>query len=102
MEEWLKNYGDVAMEGLEFRVQVGAYNLPKNFNYSNLLRLGKVEKLLLEDGITRFTIGRFETLKSADVLKNKVIVAGVSDAFVTAIYKGRRVYLQDILELLKD
>ncbi|HEY0030594.1 MAG TPA: hypothetical protein VGC65_07540 [Bacteroidia bacterium] len=89
--------GTMAREGLEFKVQIAAYNMPKNYKYNYLKGLGDVEKLLLEDGITRFTIGgSFKTLNEAASHKNKVQAAGQKDAFVTAIYKGKRVYLEDL------
>jgi Tol biopolymer transport system component len=83
-------------DGLIYKVQVAAYRLPDNYKFKHLLSLGKVERLNFEDGITRFTMGSFETLAEADVLKKKCIDAGVTDAFVTAIYKGKRVLLDDL------
>lgn len=95
--EVVEKLGDASKEGLEFKVQIAAYNLPKNYKYGHLAGLGDVEKLLLEDGITRFTIGgSFRTLNEAIAHKNKVKVAGQTDAFVTAIYQGKRVYLEQL------
>lgn len=92
--------GNFSKEGLEFKVQIAAYNLPKNYRYDYLKGLGNVEKLLLDDGITRFTIGgAFKTLNDAIAHKNKVREAGQKDAFVTAIYQGKRVYLEDLEKL---
>lgn len=89
--------GNASKEGLEFKVQIAAYNLPKNYKYDYLNGLGAVEKLLLDDGITRFTIGgSFKTLNEAIAHKDKVRAAGQKDAFVTAIYNGKRVYLEDL------
>jgi len=93
----IPDIGNFSKEGLEFKVQIAAYNLPKNYNYNHLKELGKVEKLVLQDGITRFTIGGvFNTLNDAIAHKNKVREAGQKDAFVTAIYQGKRVYLEDL------
>ncbi len=92
--------GNSSKVGLEFKVQIAAYNLPKNYNYNHLKGLGTIEKLLLDDGITRFTIGgAFNTLNEANAHKDKVRAAGQTDAFVTAIYKGKRVYLEDLEKL---
>ncbi|MBL7884594.1 MAG: PD40 domain-containing protein, partial [Bacteroidia bacterium] len=92
--------GNSSMVGLEFKVQIAAYNLPKNYRYEHLRGLGKVEKLLLDDGITRFTIGgAFNTLNEANAHNQKVRAAGQTDAFVTAIYNGKRVYLEDLEKL---
>lgn len=90
--------GEQSVEGLVFKVQIAAYNLPNNYNYNRLKGLGNVEKNLLDDGITRFTIGgEFKTLNQANAHKEKVVARGQDDAFVTAIYKGKRVYLEQLV-----
>ncbi|MBL1233108.1 MAG: PD40 domain-containing protein [Flavobacteriales bacterium] len=98
-------YGDKSMDGLIFKVQIAAYNMPENYSYDRLKGLGEVEKNLLDDGITRFTIGGdFTTLNLANEHKDKVVAKGQDDAFVTAIYKGKRVYLEELIEqgILKE
>ncbi len=93
----IRDVGNFSKEGLEFKVQIAAYNLPNNYKYDHLKGFGSVEKLVLQDGITRFTIGgSFKTLNEAIVHKDKVREAGQKDAFVTAIYEGKRVYLEDL------
>lgn len=90
-------YGDISAEGLVFRVQIAAYKFPKNYAYTHLKGLGDVENLLLDDGITRITIGgNFNTLSIAYAHNLKVISAGQKDAFVTVLYKGKRIYLEDL------
>lgn len=97
VQKYAEMYGDIVSSGLEFRVQVAAYKYPKNYKYPHLKNYGKVEHLLLEDGVTRITIGgSFLKLKDAFEHNKKVINAGQTDAFVTAIYNGRRVYLEEL------
>ncbi len=84
--------------GLIYKIQVGAYTLPKDFNYKALLKIGKVEEQKLDDGVTRFTIGHFETLDEAYKFRDKVIRAGIADAFVTAEYQQKRFLIKEILE----
>jgi hypothetical protein len=94
---FVDRYGDIQYEGLDFRVQIAAYKFPKNYVYKHLSALGKVENVLLDDGITRITIGGvFNTIRKAFEHNKKVINAGQKDAFVTAIYKGKRVYLEEL------
>jgi len=94
---YVEKYGDISAEGLEFKVQIAAYKYPKNYAYKHLKGLGKVENLLLEDGITRITIGgAFSTIRKAWEHNKKVVVAGQTDAFVTVLYKGKRIYLEDL------
>lgn len=90
-------YGDIIADGLVFRVQIAAYKYPKNYAYAHLKGLGDVENLLLDDGITRITIGgNFNTLSTAYAHNLKVINAGQRDAFVTVLYNGKRIYLEDL------
>jgi len=95
-----KDYGNISAEGLVFKVQIAAYKYPKNYTYDHLKGLGKVETVQLEDGLTRFTIGGdFKTLDEAFQHNLKVIKAGQKDAFVLAIYKGKRVCLSDLVKM---
>ncbi len=89
--------GNESKVGLTFKVQVAALTNPKTFDYSKLKGLGKTEKNKLEDGITRITVGKFKTLNEALDFKKKVRDAGISDAFITAIYQGKRVYLTELI-----
>jgi len=91
---------DKKVEGLYFRVQIAAYKYPQNYNASHLTGLGKIERLILDDGICRITIGGdFYTISSAHTFLQKVRLAGQKDSFVTAIYKGKRVYLEDLYKM---
>lgn len=100
IEDYSMKYGDISADGLIFRVQIAAYKYPKNYVYNHLKGLGAIENLLLDDGITRITIGgNFNTLMSAFEHNKKVVIAGQSDAFVTIIYKGKRVFLEQLEEM---
>lgn len=99
--ELVNAYGNIKAEGLEFKVQVGAYHSPENFKYKTLNPLGKVNRKKYNDEITRFTIGSFKTLKDADKLLKKVLAKEYKDAFVTAFYHGKRFLLSDLKTLKK-
>lgn len=48
-----------------------------------------------ENGIFKHRIGKYETLSEALTVKNTVAKNGVSDAFVVAIYKGKRISISE-------
>lgn len=85
-------------EGLIYKVQVAAYRLPDNYKFKSLLSLGKVDRNNYNDGITRFTMGSFNTQAEAEVFRKKVIDAGVTDAFVTAVYQGKRYTIDELIQ----
>lgn len=90
-------YGDITAEGLVFKVQIAAYKHPKKNVHKALKKLGKIDKFSLEDGITRFTIGKdYNNLKGANEFCEKVIANGEEEAFVAILYKGKKVFLEDL------
>jgi hypothetical protein len=81
----------VAEEAI-YTVQVAAYKNASNYDASHLASFGKIEKVILEDGITRFTLGEFKTLNEALQYKGQVRSKGQPDAFVIMYSKGQRTY----------
>jgi len=92
-------FGKYKAKGMSFTVQVGAYLEAHNFNYAHLVSLGKVETRNYNDGLSRFTMGTFNTLAEAEEMRKKIVALGgeTSDAFVLAIYDGNRILLQDLV-----
>jgi hypothetical protein len=91
---------DVGAQGIQFRVQIAALKYPKAMNFPYLKNCGKIETLLLVDGITRVTIGgKFTTLNDALKHNKKVIDAGQKDAFITAIYQNKRMLLEELVNM---
>lgn len=99
-EDYLVQYGNASIPGLEFWVQIAAFRLPENYNYKKMEGLGKIEKKEnTGDGLTRFVIGgNFKTLANADSHKNKIVAKGTKDAFVYATYEGKRVSLKELIQ----
>jgi tetratricopeptide (TPR) repeat protein len=97
---FVEKYGDISAEGLEFKVQVGAYRNANNSPFSKMKNIGKVEQLLLQDGIVRITAGgAYSTIRAAWTHNKKLVNLGIADAFVTALYKGKRVLLEELVEM---
>lgn len=86
-------------EGLIFKVQIGAYRKPQNFKHKNLNKLEPPQTLVTPypDGITRFTMREFTTIKDAEAFRQECIRLGTKDAWITAFYNGNRMLLQDLI-----
>lgn len=97
-KEIVDEFGKFKAEGMSFTVQVGAYFEAHNFNYAHLVSVGKVEIRNYNDGITRFTIGDFASLAEAEEMRKRIVALGgeTTDAFVLAVYQGKRVLLKDL------
>lgn len=96
-EEFLAKHGTKVIDSLYYTVQIGAYKLYENFNYSKLIGLPKALRKTFSDNITRFTIGSFKTLNEANNILVKAKKNGIADAFILAIYKGERYYFKELL-----
>lgn len=95
----IEQAGGVCAEGLTFRVQIGAYRHPQNFKHKNLNSLEPPPALILPypDGITRFTMRDFSTIKDAEAFRQECIRLGTKDAWITAMYQGKRMLLQELI-----
>lgn len=95
----LRRYGKAKAPGLLYHVQVAAYTVPKNYNSVHLNKFGELDKRVLDDNITRFTLGTFETFAEAEVYRQVIIAAGQSDSFVTGERNGKRYLIKELFEL---
>lgn len=91
--------GNMCAEGLIFKVQIGAYRKPQNFKHKNLnsLEPPPAEVTPYPDGITRFTMREFKTIKDAEIFRQECIRLGTKDAWITAFYQGKRMLLQELI-----
>lgn len=92
--------GNHCADGIIYKVQIGAYRFPKNFKYELKLdekTFGKADTITYPDGITRFTMKEFKTIREAEVFRQKCIKKGISDAWITAVYKGERKTLEELI-----
>ncbi len=89
----LARYGNSTADGLVFRVQVGAYQKPKNFLKRKKKEFEEIDELeykKYEDKLTRFTIGTYLTLLEAEKMKKIAQQKPPHDAFIAIFYKGQR------------
>lgn len=96
-EELLAKFGNTIIDSLNYTIQIGAYRILENFNYSKLIGLPKALRKTFLDNITRFTIGSYKTLNEANDVLLKAKKNGIKDAFIIIIYKGERYYFKELL-----
>ena len=94
----MDKYGSCVADGLVFRVQIGAYFTPENFNYKYFNDLGNVSQKLLKDGITRFVMGNYTKMKDGELLRNKAVRIGDKDAFIVIYYNGERMMIEEAIK----
>ena len=85
-------------EHLFYTVQIGVYNRP--VEKERLLNLEPLYTLRLENGQIRYSVGMYGDLIKAKHLESEIRTKGISDAFVTAYYQGKRISIDKARSLL--
>ena len=87
---------------IKFRVQVGAYALDVPTDVLDLfLQLGNViPRKDANDNLVKYFIGSFDNYELASEFKKKVILEGITDAFVVGDFKGRTISVQEAFSLI--
>ncbi len=92
--------GQKEVEGLKFKVQVGAYRKPPKVAYFDFLKnVGPIE-VIKENALTKFRLGDFSTLVETETIRLRVIEQGIDDAFVIAYFNGIRISMREAVEIL--
>lgn len=95
--EFIAAAGNYCSQGVEFKVQIGAYRHPENFKTGKIANYGKIESTQSGDGITRFTQRTFNTIKEAEKLRQKLIAKGIKDAWIVVFINGTRYTLEEFI-----
>ena len=88
-----------------FKVQIGGYKaeLPESAKklYKKISVLRKIDKYTDERNYTIYTIGELTNIKDAVKLQDQIRQESVKDAFIIAFKDGKRIPLDEALELTK-
>ena len=96
----LKRDGKIEIEGLIFKVQVGAYRKPPKLNYFDFLQnVGAVEEIA-EGELTKFRLGDYRTLEETNIIRVRAFDQGIRDVFVIAYFKGEYITMRQAFEIL--
>lgn len=92
-------FGFQTAPGLEFRVQLAAVKMDHNTQFPNQKKIEPIEKIDLGDGFIRITSGgTFRSMVEAFEFNRKVVKAGIREGFVIAIYNGKKVSYEYLIE----
>lgn len=95
--EILKEFYKTEIAGVNYKVEIGAFDNPEDFKMDYLKEFGEIEAKKFGDGKTRYSFGPFKTLAEAEAFKQKVIVKypEAEKFFVTVFSLGERKLLED-------
>jgi epidermal growth factor receptor substrate 15 len=86
--------------GLFFTVQVGVFNGP--VKETELKNIQPLVTKRLPNGQVRYSSGMFKSIDEARPKKAEAIQRGVTDAFITAYYKGERITLREAQDIIAN
>lgn len=86
----IEKYGDRQLNGLVFKVSVGAYRFNPNLTFQELSDLGNIEKQLT-NGINYYYLGDFPSFRTAEEVRQEVVKRGISDAYLSIFYNGSKI-----------
>ena len=89
-----------SIAALFYCVQVGVFS--KEVSPDDLAGIRPLNVELTGSGYYRYTSGRFSTIPAASNHKQTIIRKGISDAFVTAYYQGKRISLSRASALVEE
>ena len=89
-----------ALSGLFYTVQVGVYSNP--VPSKDLFYIKPLNSEMIDEGRIRYSSGRYNSLIDASVRKEEIRVTGISDAFVTAYYNGKRIGVSGASSVLQN
>ena len=98
LKQFSEKYGTQKLEGLTFKVQIGAYKFIENFNYNSVAGMPIIIRETFNDYITRFTMGNYQTYNEAYELLGRLKETKAKDAFIIAVHNGKRLYLNELIE----
>ena len=86
---------------LFFTVQVGVYS--RTIQPGSVLALTPLNSENIPNNLVRYSSGVYGSVAKANVARNKIIqTSGISDAFITAYYKGSRIPLSEAKSLVAN
>lgn len=93
-------FGFQTAPGLEFKVQLAAVKIDRNTVFPNQKKIEPIEKIDLGDGFIRITAGgSFRSMVEAFEFNRKVVKAGLREGFVIAVYQGKKVSYEQLIEM---
>ena len=90
-------------KAIKFKVQIGSYKnqLPIEV-LSKFMEIEGVDQVSIENGLTRYTAGEFDTYQEAMKLKEEIIEKGIGGAFVIAQHKDELIPVNKAKELIAE
>ncbi|MGC3946697.1 MAG: OmpA family protein [Chryseolinea sp.] len=99
VEMLLDEFGNKTVEGVLFKVNVGAYKKRHDLKFPELSDIGTVESTSMK-GITYYFLTGFRTLGEAECARKQAIAKGIQDATISVYRNGDRINMGEFATLV--
>lgn len=89
-----------SVSGLFYTIQIGVFSKP--VSSTQLYNISPLNSERTDNGLIRYTTGRFDDEAKASQSKNNIAGKGISDAFVVAYYNGKRISLTSAKSMIES
>ena len=100
MQTLLREYGDKAVEGISFMVNIGAYRKNHELKFPELSGIGTVESIT-KKGITYYFLTGFKTLSTAEQARKQSVSKGIKDATISVYRNGDKIKIDEFATLVQ-
>lgn len=97
-DELIQDFGERQVDGISFKVNIGAFKKSHDLKFKELADLGKIESFSKE-GMTYYSLSEYRTLKEAEEIRQRAEKRGVKGASITIYYNGDRIRLAEFVNL---
>jgi len=88
-----------ATDSLVFRVQIMTSGKQKGLSWTKLKH--QADFAYYHNGLYKYTTGQFNSMKAANIYKNKMRAKGFKGSFIVPFYQGRRISIKDASVLMQ-
>lgn len=96
----VKSYGERQVDGVLFKINIGAYKRNHSLSFRELADLGTVESIK-KDGVTYYSLSEYHTLNEAEKVREQVEQRGVKGTTITIYQKGEKIKLSQFISQLQ-
>jgi len=96
----LESHGGKEVDGVSFKINIGAYRKKHDLAFAELADLGKIESEK-HNGITYYTLIEYQTLQEAENIRQQVQQRGIQGASISIYHHGEKIKLSRFSSLVK-
>lgn len=97
----VRQHGDKTVEGISYRISIGAYRKKHDLTFPELAGIGTVESVS-RNGVTYYYLTSYSTLAAAEQARQQAVQRGIPDAAITAFKDGEKIAIEELAGIMPN